>query len=107
MSLRICKKQTVWVDYYVPDFCEADVRQMIADGKTVDEIKDYIREQCELKEEYYPSEGVIDGSYESVTPEENNGFATAEIWDDNEGFVIYHNGKMTEGSALLDMAEDE
>ena len=45
MSLRICKKQTVWVDYYVPDFCEADVRQMIADGKTVDEIKDYIREQ--------------------------------------------------------------
>jgi hypothetical protein len=94
--MRITRKQTIWTQTSVPSFCEEGVKQMIAEGKTFDEIEFFINQKCSEKQRSSPSEEIMDNSYTLLEPEDNNGFATAEIWDDNEGGLIYHNGEKTE-----------
>lgn len=74
----IDKKEIVWVRYYLED----DVN--LEDVNTTDAV-------LSLIDECYDSE-VLDDTFSDLTVENNDGAATVELYDD-DGFLIFDNGK--------------
>ena len=76
--MRILSKVTTWVEKSVPVFCEDDVRRMIAEGRNIDEINDFIGMKCDEANVDAPIDE-FGFSVSHIAPEDNGGEATIKI----------------------------